>query len=132
MSVLALMHQANVPGEYDDIRATLSSPIAVSCSEGSEPNVSWWRFPGSQRLTAAMYDNSALYHDVIGWNQCKSGSSTVRCLPGSMTLSKETDLADMNVKIGGVSFRPASVGSSSVLRVETTVAACAGLHGTGQ
>ena len=99
---LALMHQADVPGDYDDIRATLSPVIAVTSCEASEPDVRWWRFAGGQRLTAARYADSTLYHDVIGWSQHKSGSTTVRYLPGSMTLPKEAELADVNIKIGGL------------------------------
>ena len=102
---LALVHQANVPGAYGDLRATLSPVITVNSSEASEPDVSWWRFASGQHLTEAMYARSTLYHDVIGWSQQKSGSTIVRYLPGAMTLPEEAELADVNIKIGGLSPR---------------------------
>ena len=102
---LALAHQADVPGDYDEIRAALGPVITVSSCEASEPDLGWWRFAGGQRLTATMYAGSTLYHDVIGWSQDKLGSMTVRYLPGAMTLPKEADLADVNIMIGGLSPR---------------------------
>ena len=102
---LALVHQSGVSGDYDDIRATLPPIITVSSSEVSEPDASWWRFAGGHRLTAAMYSQSTLYQDVIGWSHYKSGPTTIRYLPGAMTLPKEVEMADVSIKIGGLSPR---------------------------
>ena len=102
---LALVHQADVSGDYDDIHATLRPVITVTSSEASEPDVSWWRFTGGYPLTAAMYAEATLYHDVIGWSQYKSGPTTVRYLPGATILPEEAELADVNIKIGGLSPR---------------------------
>ena len=102
---LALVHQSGVSGDYDDIRATLPPIITAKSSEVSEPDVNWWRFAGGYRLTAAMYAQSTLYQDVIGWSHYKSGPTTVRYLPGAMTLPEEAEMADVSIKIGGLSPR---------------------------
>ena len=102
---LALVHQSGVHGDYDDIRATLPPIITVSSSEVSEPDVSWWPFAGGYRLTAAMYAKSTLYQDVIGWSHYKSAPTTVRYLPGAMTLPEDAEMADVSIKIGGLSPR---------------------------
>ena len=102
---LALVHQANVPGAYRDLRATLNPVITVDSSEASEPDVSWWRFSNGQHLTEFMCARSTRYHDVIGWSQHKSDSTVVRYLPEAMTLPEESELGDVNIKIGGLSPR---------------------------
>ena len=102
---IALVHQADVPGDYDDIRVMLPPVITVTSSEASEPDVSWWRFPSGHLLTPDMYAKSTRYHDVIGWSQHKSVSTTVRYLPGALTLPEEAELADVSIKIGGLSPR---------------------------
>ena len=102
---LALIHQFGVPGDYGDIRATLPPVITVTSIEVSEPDVSWWRFAGGDVLAADKYAYATRYHDVIGWSQYKSGSTTVRYLPGAPSLPKETEMADVNIKIGGLSAR---------------------------
>ena len=102
---LALTHQSGVSGDYNDICTTLPPIITVRSSEGTEPDVSWWRFAGGYRLTAPMYAQSTLYQDVIGWSHFKSGTTTVRYLPGAMTLPKEAEMADVRIKIGGLSPR---------------------------
>ena len=102
---LALVNQSRVPGDYDDIRATLPPIITVNSSEVSGPNVSWWPFAGGYRLTTAMYAKSTLYQDVIGWSHYKLPPTTVRYLPGVMTLPEEAEMGDVSVKIGGLSPR---------------------------
>ena len=102
---LAIVHQFGVSGDYDDIRGTLPPVITVTSSEASEPEVSWWRFPDGYRMTAHQYADATRYHDVIGWSLHKSGSTIVRYLPGAATLPEQAELADVNIKIGGLSPR---------------------------
>ena len=102
---LALVHQFGVPGDYDDIRATLPPVITVTSSEVSEPDVNWWRYSDSYRLTAHEYAYATRYHDVIGWSRYESGATTIRYLPTAITLPEEANLADVNIKIGGLSPR---------------------------
>ena len=52
-----------------------------------------------------MYAKATLYQDVIGWSHYKSGPTTVRYLPGAMTLPEEAEMADVSIKIGGLSPR---------------------------
>ena len=102
---LALAHQSEVPGNYDVIRATLPPVITVTSSEVSEPAVRWWRFAGGYRLTEDMYGEATRYQNVIGWSQHTSESTTVRYLPGALTLPIEAELACIDIRIGGVSPR---------------------------
>ena len=89
---LALIHQSEVPGNYDAIRATLPPVITVTSSEVSEPAVRWWRFEGGYPLTEDMYDEATRYQNVIGWSQHTSESTTVRYLPGAINLPIESEL----------------------------------------
>ena len=100
---LALVHQAGVPGRYNDIRATLTPVITATASEASEPDESWWRFESGHRLTEDEYADATRYHDVIGWSQLALGSTTLRYLPTAMSLPSEADLAIVDIKIGGLS-----------------------------
>lgn len=102
---IALVHQAGVPGHYSDIRATLPPVMTVTSSETSEPIPSWWRFGSGLRLTDAMYTAATRYQHVIGWSQYTSGSTTVRYLPSGITLPKEAELAEVEIRIGGLSPR---------------------------
>ncbi len=102
---LALVHQFDVPGDYNDINATLPPIITITSSEASEPDVNWWRLEGGDLLTSDEYVQATRYHDVIGWSQHQSGPTTVRYLPGATTLPVEAELGDINIKIGGLSPR---------------------------
>ena len=100
---LALMHQFGVAGDYDEMRNSLSPVITVGTKETIEPEVGWWRFEGGLRLPAKGFAATTKYHDLIGWSQLKLGSTIVRYLPAALTLPTEAALADVNVKIGGLS-----------------------------
>ena len=102
---LALVHQAEVSGNYDAIRATLSPVITVTSSEVSEPVGSWWRFADGRSMERAMYAEATQYQNVIGWSQYTSEATTVRYLPGAITLPIEAELACIDIRIGGVSPR---------------------------
>ena len=100
---LALRHQSNVPGDYEKIHACLPPLITVASNESSEPDVSWWRLERGRSIDSAQYDQSTLYQNVIGWSQFRTRDTTVRYLPGAMTLLEETKLADVKIRIGGLS-----------------------------
>ena len=103
---LALVYQAEVPGNYDAIRDTLSPVISVTSSEVSEPVGSWWRFTGGRSIERAIYAEATQYQNVIGWSQYTSEATTVRYLPSAITLPEDVDdLASIDIRIGGVSPR---------------------------
>ena len=102
---LALVHQSEVPGDYDAIGDTLSPVITVTSSEVSEPVGSWWRFAGGRSMERATYAEATQYQNVIGWSQYKTEATTVRYLPAGITLPKEAELACVGIRIGGVSPR---------------------------
>ena len=102
---LSLMHQFGVAGDYDNMRDSLRPVITVDSNETLEPEAGWWRFEDGLRLPADGYVETTKYHDLIGWSQFKLGSTTVRYLPSALTLPAEAELADVNIKIGGLSPR---------------------------
>ena len=102
---LSLVHQYGVIGDYGKVQPTLPRVITVTSSEASEPARNWWRTSVGSRLTAEQYIHETRYYDVIGWSQYKSGSTTVRYLPGSVTLPEEVEMGDIDIRIGGLSPR---------------------------
>ena len=101
---LALVHQSEVPGNYDAIRDTLSPIITVTSSETSEPVGNWWRFGGGRSLDRVMYAEATQYQNVIGWSQYTTEATTVRYLPTAINLPEVVDdLARIDIRIGGVS-----------------------------
>lgn len=100
---LALIHQFAVGGDYENMRDSLGPVVTISSNETIEPEVGWWRFEGGMRLPAEGFAVATRYHDLIGWSQFKSESTIVRYLPSALTLPTEAELADVNIKIGGLS-----------------------------
>ena len=102
---LALMHQYAVAGNYEDMRDSLRRIIVASSNETFEPDVTWWRFEDGRRLGAEGFAKATQYHELIGWTQIELGATTVRYLPSAVTLPSESEMGDVNIKIGGLSPR---------------------------
>ena len=102
---LALVHQRNVAEDYEEMQDNLRPFVTVNSSEETEPDISWWRYEDGSCLPAEGYASATAFHELIGWSQITLGSATVRYLPSGLTLPKETEMGDVNIKIGGLSAR---------------------------
>ena len=102
---VSLTHQFGVVGDYDAMRSSLRPLITINSNETHKSEVGWWRFEDGLPLPSDGYAEVTKYHDLIGWSQFKSGSAVVRYLPSALTLPMESELSEVNIKIGGLSPR---------------------------
>ena len=102
---IALVHQSDVRGNYDALRSSLPPVITVDSSEESEPDVNWLQLQNGRAPSADQFAKSTRYHDIIGWSQHDSGPTTVRYIPGAVSMPCEAEMGDVRIKIGGLSPR---------------------------
>lgn len=101
---VALVHGDEVGDDYDLLAPSIPKLVQIPAYETSEPEKSWWRLPSPQTylINDAAYAQSTQYHNLLGWSQCVSEDLTIRYLPAAVTLPEESDLNDVNIRIGGM------------------------------